>query len=216
MHNLPQHMGAVMFVQTAHAASATAAGAVPTNAAAGAAQNTLPSVPAAASTETTAVLSAENEAQTAAKATPATVANVDPLRIPQADTSFSWGGYFSALAGMFFLLGMLWFALRFMKNRGGLRFFGSTENLQVEGRYPLGPKKHLLVVRFMDKRLLIGVTDHHISYLTEADATEFADGEAVEGAYPAAPQDAARGNSHASSTFQKLLAVASRANRAGR
>jgi len=80
---------------------------------------------------------------------------------------FSWGGYFMALGFMFLLLGLLWFALRFLKKSGGLRFFAGDSGLQVESRCALGPKKHLLVVRYLDKRLLLGVTEHHISLLGE-------------------------------------------------
>ena len=35
---------------------------------------------------------------------------------------------------------------------------------------PLGPRKGLMVVRFLNRRLLLGVTDQQITLLTEEDA----------------------------------------------
>lgn len=96
-----------------------------------------------------------------------------PLPISQAtgytDASFTWGGYFGALAVMFFFLALLWFVLRFLKRSGSLRYFGSAPDLQVEGRFVLGPKKNLVVVRYHDKRLLLGVTDQQITTLLAED-----------------------------------------------
>lgn len=81
--------------------------------------------------------------------------------------SFSWSGYFMSLAVLCLLLAALWFALRFIKRRGGLRAFGGNEDLRLESRFSIGPKKNLLVVRLADRRLVLGVTDHHISRLAE-------------------------------------------------
>lgn len=98
-----------------------------------------------------------------------------PANLPE----FGWSGYFSGLAVLFLMLAALWFALRFLKNRGGLRMFGVGSGVQVETRVSLGPKKNLLVVRAHGKRLLLGVTDHHISQLAELPLEED-DGEALE------------------------------------
>lgn len=90
---------------------------------------------------------------------------VEAVRITEA--AFSWNGYFMALGFMFLLLGLLWFALRFLKKSGGLRFFAGDSGMQVESRCALGAKKHLLMVNYLGKRLLLGVTEHHISLLGE-------------------------------------------------
>jgi Flagellar biogenesis protein len=37
---------------------------------------------------------------------------------------------------------------------------------------PLGPRKGLMVVRFLNKRLLLGVTEQQISLLTEEEASD--------------------------------------------
>jgi flagellar biosynthetic protein FliO len=93
-----------------------------------------------------------------------------PLALP--DLSASWyKSYLSALAVLCFLLfaffGALWLLRRLV--RGGTRFMGvgSGPELHVESRLALGPKKWLMAVRYMDKRLLLGVTDHNVTLLTE-------------------------------------------------
>jgi flagellar protein FliO/FliZ len=81
--------------------------------------------------------------------------------------AFSWSGYLTTLAVLFLLLAALWFALRLLKKRGNLRLFSANADLRIESRLSLGPKKNLLLVRLPHKRLLLGVTDHHISKLAE-------------------------------------------------
>ena len=39
-----------------------------------------------------------------------------------------------------------------------------------EAQLPLGPRKGLMVVRFLNKRLLLGVTDQRITLLSEEEA----------------------------------------------
>ena len=79
-------------------------------------------------------------------------------------------GYFEAFAILCFLLfaffAVLWLVKRFFG--GGMRFSMSGPELCVESRLALGPRKWIMAVRYMDKRLLIGVTDQSITLLTEA------------------------------------------------
>ena len=42
----------------------------------------------------------------------------------------------------------------------------------MEAQLPLGPRKGLMVVRFLNKRLLLGVTEQQISLLTEEEASD--------------------------------------------
>lgn len=97
--------------------------------------------------------------------------------------TYSWSGYFMGLAVMFLMLTMLWYGARWIKRSGSLRFFGMTPSLNVESRLSLGPRKHLLVVRYRGKRLLLGVTEHNINLLSEEplDADELAGEQAEEG-----------------------------------
>jgi flagellar protein FliO/FliZ len=47
-----------------------------------------------------------------------------------------------------------------------MRFgMGDGPSLRLESRLALGPRKWIMAVRYMDKRLLIGVTDQNISLL---------------------------------------------------
>ena len=98
---------------------------------------------------------------------PALAAEGTPLALP--DVNFTWKGYFNALAVLCFLLGIffaaLWLIRRFA--RGGMRLVGGGPELSVESRLALGPKKWVMAVRYMDKRLLLGVTDTNITLLTE-------------------------------------------------
>ena len=82
----------------------------------------------------------------------------------------SWGSYFQALAILCLIIAGLWAALWYLKRRGGLKMLGLAGDLVIENRLPLGPKKNLLVVRFLNKRLLLGVTDQQITLLTELPA----------------------------------------------
>ena len=83
------------------------------------------------------------------------------------DTLFSWGGYFQALAVLFLIVAALWAALWYVKRKGGFKILTMQGDLTLESRMALGPKKSLIVVRFLNKRVLLGVTDQQITMLTE-------------------------------------------------
>ncbi|MFZ5426268.1 MAG: flagellar biosynthetic protein FliO [Thermodesulfobacteriota bacterium] len=44
--------------------------------------------------------------------------------------------------------------------------------LRVEGHLTLGPRKNIMVVRFLNRLLVLGVTDQSINLLTEVDASD--------------------------------------------
>lgn len=90
-------------------------------------------------------------------------------------SAFSWSGYFQAIGILCLLLGALWFAVWCIRRYGKFNFLprpGSLpkDSLVMEAQMPLGPKKGLMVVRFLNKRLLLGVTEHQISLITEESA----------------------------------------------
>ncbi len=87
--------------------------------------------------------------------------------IGRADSLFSWGGYFQALAVLFCIVALLWLALWYLKRKGGFKILTMQGDLSLESRMALGPKKSLIVVRFLNKRVLLGVTDQQITMLTE-------------------------------------------------
>lgn len=90
--------------------------------------------------------------------------------------AFSWGGYIQAVGVLFLLVGLLWLALWAVRRHGGLfrAVTGaggfSRDDLRLEAQLPLGPRKGLMVVRFLNRRLLLGVTDQRITLLTEQDS----------------------------------------------
>lgn len=91
------------------------------------------------------------------------------------ETTFSWGGYFQAIGALCLLLAALWAAVWLIRRYGKFNFIprpGSLprDALVMEAQLPLGPKRGLMVVRFLNKRLLLGVTEHRISLLTEEKA----------------------------------------------
>jgi flagellar protein FliO/FliZ len=63
------------------------------------------------------------------------------------------------------LLGALWLLKRY-GHKAGFRGFG-REDLKVLGQLSLGPKRSLVMVRFLNKVLLLGVTDHQINLIKE-------------------------------------------------
>lgn len=85
---------------------------------------------------------------------------------------FSWSSYLMAIGMLCLILAVLWLLLRWLKKSGGLRMFGISAGTVIESRIALGPKKNLLVVNIEGKRLLLGVTDHHISRLAELPSTD--------------------------------------------
>lgn len=84
------------------------------------------------------------------------------------DIDLSWAGYFQALAILCFGLALLWGVLWLVRRRGGAPFgLASPAGLRLESRLSLGPKKWILVLRFQDRRLIVGVTDQQFSLLSE-------------------------------------------------
>jgi flagellar biosynthetic protein FliO len=83
------------------------------------------------------------------------------------NVSLSWSGYFEALGILFLILAALWALLWFLKKRGGGIFAAPAPLMRLESRLALGPKKWLYVVRYMDRRLMLGVCDKSISLLAD-------------------------------------------------
>ncbi|MCG8532645.1 MAG: flagellar biosynthetic protein FliO [Desulfovibrionales bacterium] len=87
-----------------------------------------------------------------------------------------WGSYIESIGILLLLVagmyGLLWLVRRFGLNKGFGAKKGDELNLTVEERFHLAPKKQLVVVRFLNKRLLLGVTDHQINLLSETEAED--------------------------------------------
>jgi flagellar protein FliO/FliZ len=101
-------------------------------------------------------------------------AQVPPLSGLADSAAFSWSGYFEALAWLCFALALLCLILWVIKRRGGVHFPGASPGARIESRLALGSRKWLLAVHFQGRRLLLGVTDQHISLLCELPPEEAA------------------------------------------
>jgi len=93
--------------------------------------------------------------------------------LPEVDAALpSWDLGLAALrmiGGLFLVLALLFLMLFLLKRYGykaGLtRQFSS--DLKVLGQIPLGPRKSVFVVRYLNKVMVLGVTDSSITLLTE-------------------------------------------------
>ena len=84
---------------------------------------------------------------------------------------FSWGGYFKGIGALFLILAALWGVLWFLRRRGSLPGMGGLprDSFSIEAQLALSPKKKLILVRFLNSRLLLGVTDQQITLLKEVE-----------------------------------------------
>lgn len=89
------------------------------------------------------------------------------------DSSFDFGIAGLKVAGaLFLLLAVLFLALYLLKRFGpktGLPF-AQQYQLKIVGQLSLGPKKKLILVRFLNRILLLGVTDSKIELISETEA----------------------------------------------
>ena len=85
---------------------------------------------------------------------------------------FGWGKYFQAIGTMLFLLLVLWYMLKLIRKYGNGRFLPAQKLLPkdamyIEGQLSLGPNKCITIVKVLDKRLILGITEKNITLLTE-------------------------------------------------
>lgn len=121
-------------------------------------------------TMATTVDSAPAVAETTAGKVAALANATAPLPMPE--HAFSWGAYFQAIGMLMLLLAALWGGMWLLRRSGKLRFIPSPgdfprDGLRLEAQLPLGPRKGVMVVRFLNRRLVLGVTDQQITLLTE-------------------------------------------------
>jgi flagellar protein FliO/FliZ len=70
------------------------------------------------------------------------------------------------------VIGAIWFVQRKMSRGGGVRAKKAGKPMSVVARQSLGPKASVAVVEFGGKRFLLGVTEHGISVLDNAENEE--------------------------------------------
>jgi flagellar protein FliO/FliZ len=120
--------------------------------------------------------------------------------LPDAASSSAYG--LSSVAAqmalaLLLLLGVMFVAFYLLKRFGprlGLPMAKRNNLLILEGQLSLGPKRGVVLVRFLNKVMVLGVTEHSINLLTEIDdnhdrETDFA--AALDKADPPAPPPAA-------------------------
>lgn len=86
--------------------------------------------------------------------------------------SLGWGSYMKAVGGLFGVLALVFlgfWAIRKLAPRLGLAIVGvpaaGAKTLQLEASLPLGQNKRVVVVRFLNKRMVLGVADAGITCL---------------------------------------------------
>lgn len=88
--------------------------------------------------------------------------------LPGVDLGAAW---LNMAGGLILILGGLLVAYYLLKRFGpksGLGMF-RRGGLSVEGQLALGPRKQVVVVRFLNKVMVLGVTENQINLLTEVD-----------------------------------------------
>lgn len=87
---------------------------------------------------------------------------------------FSWGGYFKGIGALFLILAALWGVVWFLRKRGSLPGRGGLprDSFSVEAQLALSPKQKIVLVRFLNSRLLLGVTDQRITLLKEVEGPD--------------------------------------------
>ena len=84
---------------------------------------------------------------------------------------FGWGGYFQAIGLLFLILAVLLAAFILLRRFGARAGLGglSRGELKLEAQLGIGPKKSVVVVRFLNSRLVLGVSESQINLLTKMD-----------------------------------------------
>lgn len=86
--------------------------------------------------------------------------------------SFGLGNYFQGIGLMLLLLFVFWYILKLMRKYGNGRFLPNQkllprDSMYLEGQLPLGQGKSILIVKVLDERLVLGVTEKNINLLSK-------------------------------------------------
>lgn len=86
--------------------------------------------------------------------------------------SFGWRNYFQGIGLMLLLLFVFWYILKLMRKYGNGRFLPNQkllprDSMYLEGQLPLGQGKSILIVKVLDERLVLGVTEKNINLLSK-------------------------------------------------
>ncbi len=86
--------------------------------------------------------------------------------------SFSWGNYASSVSIIILMLLMFYGGLWLLRKYGKGRFLPlsssfSRNDLRLEAQLPLSQKRTLYVVKYLNRRILLGGTDNSLTLLSE-------------------------------------------------
>ncbi|WP_237559930.1 flagellar biosynthetic protein FliO [Desulfohalovibrio reitneri] len=103
----------------------------------------------------------------AAQAAATAAAQTQPGGVPDPT-----GSMFTVIASLLLLLAVLFagfWLLRKFGHKAGLNLGGGSGKggLKLVAQMPLGPKRSVVVVRFLNREMVLGVTEHSINLLTE-------------------------------------------------
>ncbi len=99
------------------------------------------------------------------------------------------GDFLQVMGWLFFILACLIALLYLLKRFAPKAALAVDGKLTILGQVGLGPKKSLVVVRFLNKMLVLGVTDTQINLITEMTTDESTSFEDVLGKTSSANSD---------------------------
>ena len=100
----------------------------------------------------------------------AETANTLGAAAPAAQNDFGLSGVAIQMAlALLLLLGVIFVAYLLLKKFGPrMGLPARSESLKIVGQLAIGPKRSVVLVRFLNRVLVLGVTEHNINLLTEA------------------------------------------------
>lgn len=111
--------------------------------------------------------------------------------------TLNMANYIEAIGMLFGLLALIFLGFYLLKKFSSRTMFGGTRQhqLTIESTLGLGPRKHVTVVRFLNKRMVLGVTDSSITCLHIQEDDDHADEETTSPSFQAAAQSVGNASS---------------------
>lgn len=83
----------------------------------------------------------------------------------------SSGGLLEVLVTVLLAIAVIWIAVMLFRRYKAVKS-GTYPAMKIESRMVLGPRKWIVVAKVQSKRLVLGITDQHISLITELPVDE--------------------------------------------
>ena len=88
------------------------------------------------------------------------------------DGAIAWGNYLEAIGILCFAIGGLWLLLWLIRRRRYGGSFARVPSMYIESRLALAPRKWVVITRFKNKRLILGLTEENVTLLTEMEVDD--------------------------------------------